>query len=69
MSIFGWSYPPGCSGPPDEDRDDFDKCPFCGKDLIDSPYHQVDECGESVRADQELQREKEEGIDHKNFPL
>lgn len=20
-SVFGWSYPPGCSGPPDEGRD------------------------------------------------
>lgn len=20
--IFGWSYPPGCNGPPDEDRDE-----------------------------------------------
>lgn len=20
MSLFGWSYPPGCSGPPDDDR-------------------------------------------------
>jgi hypothetical protein len=22
MSIFGWSYPPGCSGPPDDNYDD-----------------------------------------------
>lgn len=21
MSIFGWSYPPGCSGPPDEEEE------------------------------------------------
>lgn len=42
--IFGWSYPPGCSGPPDEgplicdvcggdvDRDECicPECPFCG---------------------------------------
>lgn len=21
-NIFGWSYPPGCSGPPDDDYDD-----------------------------------------------
>lgn len=28
MGIFGWSYPPGCSGPPD----DFDgPCEICGE--------------------------------------
>ena len=26
-SIFGWSYPPGCSGPPDDDWD----CEVCGE--------------------------------------
>ena len=43
MSIFGWSYPPGCSGPPDEpaicevcngdvdaDRCICPECPVCG---------------------------------------
>jgi hypothetical protein len=37
MSKFGWSYPPGCSGPPDEDSpcavccksDDACVCPEC----------------------------------------
>lgn len=24
-SVFGWSYPPGCSGPPDEDE----PCQIC----------------------------------------
>lgn len=28
-SIFGWSYPPGCSGPPDDDRDPPEECPEC----------------------------------------
>lgn len=26
--IFGWSYPPGCSGPPEEDT----ICQVCGRD-------------------------------------
>jgi len=26
MADFGWSYPPGCSGPPDEPED----CDVCG---------------------------------------
>jgi len=28
MGIFGWSYPPGCSGPPD---DGDEVCQVCGK--------------------------------------
>lgn len=32
--IFGWSYPPGCSGPPDDDYDD-SICAWCGKKLPD----------------------------------
>ncbi len=32
-SIFGWSYPPGSSGPPDFDGPDL--CVVCGK-LVDS---------------------------------
>lgn len=44
MGIFGWSYPPGCSGPPEEpaicqvclgnvDRDECicPECPACGE--------------------------------------
>lgn len=26
MSIFGWSYPPGCSGLPDDDEGPCDRC-------------------------------------------
>lgn len=29
MGIFGWSYPPGCSGPPDDNEPDL--CPMCGQ--------------------------------------
>lgn len=28
MGIFGWSYPPGCSGPPDYDDE---PCEVCGE--------------------------------------
>jgi hypothetical protein len=28
MGIFGWSYPPGCSGPPEH----YSYCDLCGKD-------------------------------------
>lgn len=27
MGAFGWSYPPGCSGPPDDDREEI--CEVC----------------------------------------
>ena len=46
MGIFGWSYPPGCSGPPDGD-DEF--CLVCGKSADDCEcpecLHPVD-CGD-----------------------
>lgn len=36
MGIFGWSYPPGCSGTPWDDCDyDETKCLCCGADLPD----------------------------------
>jgi len=28
MGIFGWSYPPGCSGPPDDEEN---PCEVCGE--------------------------------------
>ena len=39
MGIFGWSYPPGCSGPPwDDIRDDPQpKCEECGGFLTTAP--------------------------------
>lgn len=33
MTDFGWSYPPGCSGPPGDDYDE--TCPVCGAKDID----------------------------------
>ena len=31
MGIFGWSYPPGCNGPPDYDWDEEQpRCSSCG---------------------------------------
>lgn len=34
-SKFGWSYPPGCSGPPEPDYDDT-RCCRCHRDLDDA---------------------------------
>jgi hypothetical protein len=28
-SIFGWSYPPGCSGPPDDEEIEQPRCSHC----------------------------------------
>lgn len=42
-SIFGWSYPPGCSGPPDDYWDDSEpwmrqpRCATCGAFLPTEP--------------------------------
>lgn len=33
MGIFGWSYPPGCTGTPYDDV--FGECEVCGKDVDD----------------------------------
>lgn len=31
MGKFGWSYPPGCDGPPEPEYPEFDnECPECG---------------------------------------
>ena len=36
MTNFGWSYPPGCSGPPEDFAcDDGELCVTCGKELPD----------------------------------
>lgn len=42
MSIFGWSYPPGCSGPPDDDR----PCEVCGRNVDDCICPECPSCGE-----------------------
>jgi len=33
MGLFGWSYPAGCSGPPDEEY--AETCPICGEENWD----------------------------------
>ena len=44
MGIFGWSYPPGCSGPPD--YGDY-PCPVCGgKNDDDCICPECQECGD-----------------------
>jgi hypothetical protein len=42
--LFGWSYPPGCSGPPDE-ADPPEVCPVCGADNADDEGNAI--CGEA----------------------
>ena len=39
MSIFGWSYPPGCSGPPDayDEEPVYHHCEQCGGFLTRDP--------------------------------
>ena len=41
-SIFGWSYPPGCSGPPD----DPEFCEVCGNDVDSCVCPECKVCGE-----------------------
>lgn len=45
---FGWSYPPGCSGPPDMEEG---PCDTCGKDLGRCICEECPECGECGRPD------------------
>lgn len=33
MGIFGWSYPPGCSGTPFDDVPDDSECAYCGQEM------------------------------------
>jgi len=40
--IFGWSYPPGCSGPPDCDDQ---PCDVCGESMEDCFCPECPECG------------------------
>jgi hypothetical protein len=37
VSIFGWSYPPGCSGTPYDDAPDDNVCAWCGASLPENP--------------------------------
>ena len=66
MSIFGWSYPAGCSGPPDDDdpfcavcggRVDLDQCvcpecPICGAvgDRYCYDFHALTRTSEQIRS-------------------
>lgn len=40
MGIFGWSYPAGCSGPPDDEA----PCSMCGKWADDCICPECPEC-------------------------
>jgi hypothetical protein len=42
MGIFGWSYPPGCNGPPNDDEG---PCMVCGKELEDCICPECPVCG------------------------
>lgn len=35
-SLFGWSYPAGCSSVPGDEPDPPDTCPGCGADNVDA---------------------------------
>jgi len=40
-SIFGWSYPPGCSGPPDNEE----PCEVCGREVDNCICPECPVCG------------------------
>lgn len=42
MNIFGWSMPPGCSGPPEPPDD----CPLCGLGHDDCECPECEVCGD-----------------------
>ena len=46
-SIFGWSYPPGCSGPPEEPEYVVPRCKcgcFLGKPVRQEPWEASSQC-------------------------
>ena len=47
-SIFGWSYPPGCSGPPEESETPQRKCKHCkafvGGKPVSKPFEAASQC-------------------------
>lgn len=48
-NIFGWSYPPGCSGPPDDDIPEPLRCKHCkafigGKPIRTEPWEDSTQC-------------------------
>ncbi len=42
-SVFGWSYPPGCSGPPDDGPDG--PCEVCGEPVLKCKCPECPVCG------------------------
>ena len=53
-SIFGWSYPPGCSGPPDEPEYEQPRCKcgcFLGKPARQEPWEASSQCDGSSDED------------------
>jgi hypothetical protein len=51
---FGWSYPPGCEGPPDETWPEAPRCEKCGAFL----RHDPDARTEDVWEDTDLARDR-----------
>ncbi len=51
-SVFGWSYPPGCSGPPEEGRDPSPLSEAVFKLLEDAgmPQEKIDEITDKIDA-------------------
>jgi hypothetical protein len=48
MSKFGWSYPAGCNGPPDQEEG---PCEVCGFHLEDCRCLECPVCGEAGNPD------------------
>ena len=42
-SVFGWSYPPGCSGPPDGEL----QCDVCKREVGQCICPECPQCGET----------------------
>ena len=60
MPNFGWSYPPGCSGPPEADTE----CYSCGAEMN---WGICDECGaENLSPYERKQRDLERRADDRN---
>ena len=45
MGIFGWSYPPGCSGPPEDEYPE-QPCPMCAQNVDKCECPECPECGD-----------------------
>ena len=58
MDKFGWSYPAGCSGPPDDDYDPY--CKICGRHEEECICPECSVCG--AKGDPECYSEKTHGL-------